>query len=137
MALENVFYLEASSFHKQQQLDNFTNKLLERKVIIEQDRHLFNTHIKDFPINFEQLINYILTIYKLEIEKTIQHKISEHEETLMHIIRFLDFLRDRTNNKLNAEDICKILESFLKNRASIESALKNSSNMPPVAFLKS
>ena len=43
----------------------------------------------------------------------------------MHIIHFLDFLRDKTNNKLNAEDICQILDSFLKNRASIESAIKN------------
>ena len=127
--LENIFQEATGNTNgeikDQQQLDNFTNKLLERKVIIEQDRHLFNIHIKDFPINFEQLINYILTIYKLEIEKTIQHKITEHEDTLMHIIRFLDFLRDKTNNKLNAEDICKILESFLHNRASIESAIKN------------
>ena len=127
--LENIFKESTGNtdgeIKDQQQLDNFTNKLLERKVIIEQDRHLFNTHIKDFPINFEQLINYILTIYKLEIEKTIQHKITEHEETLMHIIHFLDFLRDKTNNKLNAEDICQILDSFLKNRASIESAIKN------------
>jgi hypothetical protein len=109
----------------QQQLDNFANKLLERKVIIEQDRHLFNIHIKDFPISFEQLMNYIITIYKLEIEKTIQHKITEHENTLTHIIQFLDFLRDKTNNKLNAEDICKILDSFLQNRNSIESSLTN------------
>ena len=127
--LENIFKESTGNtdgeIKDQQQLDNFTNKLLERKVIIEQDRHLFNTHIKDFPINFEQLINYILTIYKLEIEKTIQHKITEHEDTLMHIIHFLDFLRDKTNNKLNAEDICQILDSFLKNRASIESAIKN------------
>ena len=109
----------------QQQLDDLTNKLLERKVIIEQDRNLFNIHIKDFPINLEQLINYIITIYKLEIEKAIQHKITEHEETLSHIIHFLDFLRDKTNNKLNAEDICKILDSFLQNRNSIQSALSN------------
>ena len=47
-----------------QQLDNLTNKLLERKVIIDQDRKLFDIHIKDFPINFEQLMNYIITIYK-------------------------------------------------------------------------
>ena len=109
----------------QQQLDDFTNKLLERKVIIEHDKKLFNTHIKDFPINFEQLMNYIITIYKLDIEKAIQHKITEHQDTLTSIIQFLDFLRDRTNNKLNAEDICKILESFLQNRTSIENALTN------------
>ena len=109
----------------QQQLNDLTNKLLERKVIIEQDRHLFNTHIKDFPISFEQLMNYIITIYKLEIEKVIEHKITVHEETLTHIIQFLDFLRDKTNNKLNAEDICKILDSFLQNRISIENAITN------------
>ena len=109
----------------QQQLDHFANKLLERKVIIEQDKHLFKTHIKDFPISFEQFLNYIITIYKLEIEKVIEHKITEHEDTLNHIIKFLDFLRNKTNNKLNAEDICKILDSFLKNRTSIESALTN------------
>ena len=109
----------------QQQLDDFTGELLKRKVIIEQDRHLLNIHIKDFPISFEQLMNYIITIYKLEIEKTIQHKITEHEDTLTHIIQFLDFLRDKTNNKLNAEDICQILDSFLQNRNSIESALTN------------
>ena len=109
----------------QQQLDDFTNKLLERKVIIEHDRKLFNTHIKDFPINFEQLMNYIITIYKLDIEKAIQHKITEHQETLNNIIQFLDFLRDKTKNKLNAEDICKILDSFLQNRTSIEKSLTN------------
>ena len=114
-----------SEICNQQQLDDFTNKLLERKVIIEQDRKLFNIHIKDFPISFEQFMNYIITIYKLEIEKVIQHKIHEHDETLTHIINFLDFLRDKTNNKLNAEDICQILDSFLQNRTSLESALTN------------
>ena len=114
-----------SEICNQQQLDDFTNKLLERKVIIEQDRKLFNIHIKDFPISFEQFMNYIITIYKLEIEKVIQHKIAEHDETLNHIINFLDFLRDKTNNKLNAEDICQILDSFLQNRTSLESALTN------------
>ena len=109
----------------QQQLDDFTNKLLERKVIIEHDRKLFNIHIKDFPISFDQFMNYIITIYKLEIEKVIQHKITEHDETLTHIIHFLDFLRVKTTNKLSAEDICKILDSFLQNRNSIESALSN------------
>ena len=127
--LEKIFE-EATASSKgeimdQQQLDDFTNKLLERKVIIEHDKKLFNTHIKDFPINFEQLMNYIITIYKLDIEKAIQHKITEHQDTLTSIIQFLDFLRDRTNNKLNAEDICKILESFLQNRTSIENALTN------------
>ena len=114
-----------SEICNQQQLDDFTNKLLERKVIIEQDRKLFNIHIKDFPISFEQFMNYIITIYKLEIEKVIQHKIHEHDETLTHIINFLDFLRDKTNNKLNAEDICQILDSFLQNRTSLKSALTN------------
>ena len=109
----------------QQQLEDFTNQLLERKVIIVQDKNLFNIHIKDFPISFEQLMNYIITIYKLEIEKQIQHKITEHEETLNHIIQFLDFLRDKTNNKLTAEDICKILDSFLQNRELLQGALKN------------
>ena len=127
--LEKIFE-EATASSKgeimdQQQLDDFTNKLLERKVIIEHDKKLFNTHIKDFPINFEQLMNYIITIYKLDIEKAIEHKITEHQDTLTSIIQFLDFLRDKTNNKLNAEDICKILESFLQNRTSIENALTN------------
>ena len=127
--LEKIFQETTSNTNgeikDQQQLNDLTNKLLERKVIIEQDRHLFNTHIKDFPISFEQLMNYIITIYKLEIEKVIEHKITVHEETLTHIIQFLDFLRDKTNNKLNAEDICKILDSFLQNRISIENAITN------------
>ena len=108
-----------------QQLDELANKLLERKVIIEQDRKLFDIHIKDFPINFDQLMNYIITIYKLEIEKVIHHKITEHQETLEHIINFLNFLRDKTDNKLNPEDISKILDSFLQNKASIENAINN------------
>ena len=110
---------------EKQQLDNLMNRLLERKVIIEQDKKLLDIHIKDFPINFEQLLNYIITIYKLEIEKVIHHKITEHQEILEHIINFLNFLRDKTDNKLNPEDISKILESFLQNRASIENALIN------------
>ena len=73
---------------EKQQLDNLMNRLLERKVIIEQDKKLLDIHIKDFPINFEQLLNYIITIYKLEIEKVIHHKITEHQETLDHIINF-------------------------------------------------
>ena len=110
---------------EKQQLDNLMNRLLERKVIIEQDKKLLEIHIKDFPINLEQLLNYIITIYKLEIEKVIHHKITEHQETLEHIINFLNFLRDKTDNKLNPEDISKILESFLQNRTSIENALIN------------
>ena len=108
-----------------QQLDDLTNKLLERKVIIDQDRKLFDVHIKDFPINFEQLMNYIITIYKLEIEKIIHHKITEHQETLEHIINFLKFLREKTDNKLTPEDISKILDSFIQNKSLIESAITN------------
>ena len=70
-----------NEIRNKQQLEELTNKLLERKVIIEQDRKLFDIHIKDFPINFSQLMNYIITIYKLEIEKVIHHKITEHQET--------------------------------------------------------
>lgn len=108
-----------------QELSNLTNKLLERKVIIEQDRKLFDIHIKDFPINFDQLMNYIITIYKLEIEKIIHHKISEHQETLDHIINFLNFLREKTENKLTPEDISRILDSFIQNKISIENAITN------------
>ena len=108
-----------------QQLSDLTNKLLERKVIIEQDKKLFDIHIKDFPINFEQLINYIITIYKLDTEKAIHHKISEHQETLDHIINFLNFLEGKTDNKLSPEDISKILESFIQNKLSIEKAITN------------
>ena len=108
-----------------QQLSDLTNKLLERKVIIEQDKKLFDIHIKDFPINFEQLINYIITIYKLDTEKAIHHKISEHQETLDHIINFLNFLEEKTDNKLSPEDISKILESFIQNKLSIEKAITN------------
>ena len=90
--LEKIFEEATANTNReimdQQQLDDLTNKLLERKVVIEQDRNLFNIHIKDFPINLEQLINYIITTYKLGIEKAIQHKITEHEETLSHIILF-------------------------------------------------
>ena len=46
-----------NEIRNKQQLEELTNKLLERKVIIEQDRKLFDIHIKDFPINFSQLIN--------------------------------------------------------------------------------
>ena len=108
-----------------QQLDELVNRLLERKVIIDQDKKLFDIHIKDFPINFDQLMNYIITIYKLEIEKVINHKITEHQETLEHIINFLNFLRDKTDNKLNPEDISRILDSFLQNKSSIENAINN------------
>ena len=108
-----------------QQLSDLTNKLLERKVIIEQDKKLFDIHIKYFPINFEQLINYIITIYKLDTEKAIHHKISEHQETLDHIINFLNFLEEKTDNKLSPEDISKILESFIQNKLSIEKAITN------------
>ena len=127
--LKKIFDEKTENTNKEirneQQLEDFINQLLERKVIIIQDKNLFNIHIKDFPISFEQLINYIITIYKLEIEKEIELKIAEHSETLTHIIQFLDFLRDKTNNKLTAEDICKILDSFLQNRDMLESALKN------------
>ena len=46
-----------NEIRNKQQLEELTNKLLERKVIIEQDHKLFDIHIKDFPINFSQLIN--------------------------------------------------------------------------------
>ena len=114
-----------NEIRNKQQLEELTNKLLERKVIIEQDRKLFDIHIKDFPINFSQLINYIITIYKLEIEKVIHHKITEHQETLEHIINFLNFLRDKTDNKLSPEDISKILDSFIQNKTLIENAITN------------
>ena len=122
---EEVTGSSEGEIKEKQQLNNLFNRLQERKVIIEQDRKLLDIHIKDFPINFEQLINYIITIYKLEIEKVIHHKITEHQETLDHIINFLNFLRDNTDNKLTPEDISKILESFLQNRTSIENSLIN------------
>ena len=127
--LQNIFQEVTSNtkgeIRNSQQLNDLTNKLLERKVIIDQDRKLFDIHIKDFPINFEQLINYIITIYKLDTEKTIHHKISEHQETLEHIINFLNFLEEKTDNKLSNEDISKILESFIQNKISIEKAITN------------
>ena len=127
--LQNIFQEVTSNtkgeIRNAQQLNDLTNKLLERKVIIDQDRKLFDIHIKDFPINFEQLINYIITIYKLDTEKTIHHKISEHQETLEHIINFLNFLEEKTDNKLSNEDISKILESFIQNKISIEKAITN------------
>ena len=127
--LQNIFQEITSNtkgeIRNAQQLNDLTNKLLERKVIIDQDRKLFDIHIKDFPINFEQLINYIITIYKLDTEKTIHHKISEHQETLEHIINFLNFLEEKTDNKLSNEDISKILESFIQNKISIEKAITN------------
>ena len=58
--LEKIFQEitgEDNEIRHKQQLEELTNKLLERKVIIEQDRKLFDIHIKDFPINFSQLIN--------------------------------------------------------------------------------
>ena len=127
--LQNIFQEVTSNtkgeIRNSQQLNDLTNKFLERKVIIDQDRKLFDIHIKDFPINFEQLINYIITIYKLDTEKTIHHKISEHQETLEHIINFLNFLEEKTDNKLSNEDISKILESFIQNKISIEKAITN------------
>ena len=127
--LQNIFQEVTGNtkgeIRNSQQLNDLTNKLLERKVIIDQDRKLFDIHIKDFPINFEQLINYIITIYKLDTEKAIHHKISEHQETLEHIINFLNFLEEKTDNKLSPEDISKILESFIQNKTSIENALTN------------
>ena len=123
--LEKIFQEitgEDNEIRNKQQLEELTNKLLERKVIIEQDRKLFDIHIKDFPINFSQLINYIITIYKLEIEKVIHHKITEHQETLEHI---MNFLRDKTDNKLSPEDISKILDSFIQNKTLIENAITN------------
>ena len=120
-----------------QQLDELVNRLLERKVIIDQDKKLFDIHIKDFPINFDQLMNYIMTIYKLEIEKVINHKITEHQETLAHIINFLNFLRDKTDNKLNPEDISRILDSFLQNKSSIEKKIYTTmENKSPDFFQK-
>ena len=127
--LQNIFQEVTGNtkgeIRNSQQLNDLTNKLLERKVIIDQDRKLFDIHIKDFPINFEQLINYIITIYKLDTEKAIHHKISEHQETLEHIINFLNFLEEKTDNKLSPEDISKILESFIQNKTSIENAITN------------
>ena len=127
--LQNIFQEVTGNtkgeIRNSQQLNDLTNKLLERKVIIDQDRKLFDIHIKDFPINFEQLINYIITIYKLDTEKAIHHKISEHQETLEHITNFLNVLEEKTDNKLSPEDISKILESFIQNKTSIENAITN------------
>ena len=37
----------------------------------------------------------------------------------------MNFLRDKTDNKLNPEDISRILDSFLQNKSSIENAINN------------
>ena len=50
-----------------QQFDYLTTRLLERKLIIEQDEKLFNIHIKDFPISFNNFTNYIMKRYLIKL----------------------------------------------------------------------
>jgi len=40
-------------------------------------------------------------------------------------MNFLNFLRDKTDNKLSPEDISKILDSFIQNKTLIENAITN------------
>ena len=109
----------------EEQLKYFINELFKRKLIIDQDEKLLKIHIKDYPISFEQFVNYIKTIYKLEIEKILQHKITEHNNILTNILKYLDFYINNTNNNLTTEDICKILTSFTENKTLIENAINN------------
>ena len=107
----------------QQEFDYLTQRLLERKIIIEHDKNLFSKHIKDFPFFYDNFINYITEIYKLDIENSIEHKINSHEEILNSINKFLSFLT--SVSKLTNEDIVQILTSILKSNESIQKTLLN------------
>ena len=95
--LEEVFKSKTNAsgniIKDHQQFEDLKEKLKERKIIIEQDSKLFDKHIKNFPITFENLINYIKEIYKIDIENLIEHKIENHNDILNNINRFLLFLR--------------------------------------------
>ena len=105
-----------------QQFDYLTTRLLERKLIIEQDEKLFNIHIKDFPISFNNFTNYIMQIYKLDIENMIEIKSKSHEEILNQINKFMSFL---STSSLTNEDIVAILSSLIKNEKMISNSITN------------
>ena len=126
--LEEVFKEKTKTTNNvikdQQQFEDFTNRLIERKIIIEQDKKLFDKHIKNFPIKFDNLTNYIKEIYKLEIENLIEHKIENHNEILNNINRFLLFLRS-SNNEITNNDVVQILSSLIKNNDNLDKAILN------------
>jgi hypothetical protein len=126
--LEEVFKEKTKTTNNvikdQQQFEDFTNRLIERKIIIEQDKKLFDKHIKNFPIKFDNLTNYIKEIYKLEIENLIEHKIENHNEILNNINRFLLFLRT-SNNEITNNDVVQILSSLIKNNDNLDKAILN------------
>ena len=126
--LEDVFKEKTKTTNNvikdQQQFEDFTNRLIERKIIIEQDKKLFDKHIKNFPIKFDNLTNYIKEIYKLEIENLIEHKIENHNEILNNINRFLLFLRS-SNNEITNNDVVQILSSLIKNNDNLDKAILN------------
>ena len=126
--LEEVFKSKTNAsgniIKDHQQFEDLKEKLKERKIIIEQDSKLFDKHIKNFPITFENLINYIKEIYKIDIENLIEHKIENHNEILNNINRFLLFLRS-SNNEITNNDVVQILTSLIKNNDNLDKTILN------------
>lgn len=106
----------------QQQLDYLMSRLIERKLIIEQDLNLLKKYIKDFPINEENFHHYIMQIYKLGIENMIEKKEDEHLEILSNINKLFSNLNEE---QLSNEDIVQILKSLAQNEKTLKAALAN------------
>ena len=93
-----------------QELDYLISKLQKRKIIIEQDAKLFDIHIKDFPLTLPNFINYVLQIYRLDIENLLALKANDHETVLNSINKYISFL---STASLTNEDIVALLSSLL------------------------
>ena len=79
--LENIFYLNCSTFHKQQQIDNIKNLILSLRLIINDS--------KDFDIN--EIFKFIKEIF-LEISSCPKENedIYQYNDSYMHYTNLLD-----------------------------------------------
>lgn len=105
-----------------QELDYLISKLQKRKIIIEQDAKLFDIHIKDFPLTLPNFINYVLQIYRLDIENLLALKANDHETVLNSINKYISFL---STASLTNEDIVALLSSLIKNEEILTKAITN------------
>ena len=153
--LENIFYLDASSFHKQQQLDNFRNIILSLRLylndasiidkveIVKYIKKTFSVLIEGFHEN-EFIYNYIDIFGKIMLSLEILFDYEELKNIFKYIIYiFLPYFvfgiyhkqlilenkklnKTELNQKMNMNDLQKYIQENNKYiLISLKDFLKN------------
>lgn len=131
--IQNIFERETlktnSKINSKEQFENFKEKLLNRKIIVEHDLILFNKFIIDYPFNFDEFCSYIKQIYKFEIEKQIDFQVIKYDILYDRIFHFLSMF---SLEKLSNDDLINILKNL---NISLEISQKILTKLKKINFL--